>query len=113
MDDQTISGQGSPGGLTPQGLPNVGQYGIPTAGNFLPKNGEHQQKPHNVREIYNELVKKGAHPVDAAKQAQAMTGMSVVTGRPIQRRIKFSKKNSKVIGQYGTSGKSRKFGMYG
>ncbi len=101
--------------LTPLGTPDVGKYGIPTAANFIPNKGQ-DEAPKNVREIYTNLVKQGLHPKDAAKQAQDMTGHSVVTGRPIERRLKFSKRSGRVIGQYGTSsGKaaSGKFGMYG
>lgn len=56
------------------------------------------------RKIYQELVKNGVHPKDAAKQAQEQTGLSVVTGQPINRQLggKFSKKTGQVIGQYGS-----------
>lgn len=54
------------------------------------------------RKIYQELVAKGVHPKDAAKEAQERTGLSVVTGRPIKREPEFSKKTGKVIGQYGS-----------
>ena len=56
------------------------------------------------RKIYQELVKQGVHPKDAAKQAQERTGLSVVTGQPINRQLgqKFSRKSGKVIGQYGS-----------
>lgn len=39
-----------------------------------------------VRDIYLELLKKGYTAKDAAKEAQARTGDSVVTGRPIKQR---------------------------
>lgn len=115
----TPNGQGSPGALTPVGLPNVQNYGIPTAGQFIPKTDkekEQESRPKTVREIYNDLKSKGMHPKDAAKQAQAMTGHSVVTGQPIKHPLKFSKKSGKIVGQFGTSsGKasSGRFGMYG
>lgn len=52
------------------------------------------------RAIYEELVKRGMHPKDAAKEAQARTGMSVVTGKPIDKKLRFTK--TKVYnGQYG------------
>ena len=108
------NGQGSPGSLTREGLPNVSNYGIPTAGEFIPQKKESRAK--DVREIYRDLVGQGMHPKDAAKQAQAQTGHSVVTGQPIKRQTKFSKKSGKVIGQYGTSsGKatSGRLGQYG
>lgn len=56
------------------------------------------------KQLYQELVKQGKHPVDAAKEAQERTGLSVVTGRPINRQIgkSFSRKSGKVIGQYGS-----------
>ena len=107
-------GQGSPGGLTAAGLPNVQQYGVPTISDYMDKPKE--ERHHTVREIYRDLVGQGMHPKDAAKQAQAQTGHSVVTGAPIKRSPKFSKKTGKTIGQYGTSsGKatSGRFGIYG
>lgn len=69
----------------------------------------------NPKQIYRDLVDKGMHPVDAAKEAQARTGLSVVTGRPINRSPKFSRKTGKsVIGQFGVTGKSNSaFGQYG
>lgn len=55
------------------------------------------------KKLYKELVAKGMHPKDAAKEAQERTGLSVVTGQPINRQLgnKFSRKTGKVIGQYG------------
>lgn len=38
----------------------------------------------DVRVIYQELIGKGYTAKDAAKEAQARTGYSVVTGRPIK-----------------------------
>lgn len=49
--------------------------------------------------MYMELVKKGFSPKDAAKEAQARTGMSVVSGRPIDRQLKFTK-GATYSGQY-------------
>lgn len=52
------------------------------------------------KSIYQELVKNGMHPRDAAKEAQERTGLSVVTGKPIDRKLRFTK--TKVFnGQYG------------
>jgi len=57
----------------------------------------------NVTEMYQQLLKQGKTPKDAAKEAQARTGMSAVTGRPISKQLysKFGKKGQ-VIGQYGS-----------
>lgn len=112
VDTQTGSAQQQ--GLTAAGLPNVQQYGVPTVDQYM--NRPQEERHNTVREIYRDLVEQGMHPKDAAKQAQAQTGHSVVTGRPIERRPKFSKKTGKVVGQYGTSsGKasSGRFGIYG
>ena len=59
----------------------------------------------NVQQLYQEYVRKGLTPKDAAKQAQAETGLSVVTGKPINRQLtgKFGKKGQIVgFGQYGS-----------
>ena len=110
------NGQGSPGSLTPVGLPNIQAYGVPTAQQFIPQKEKKESRSQDVREIYRDLVSQGMHPKDAAKQAQDQTGHSVVTGQPIKHQIKFSKKSGKVIGQFGTSsGKaaSGRFGQFG
>ena len=110
------NGQGSPGGLLPSGMPDIQQYGIPTPNQFIGNQEKPESRHQTVREIYRDLVGQGVHPKDAAKQAQAQTGHSVVTGMPIKRSPKFSKKSGKTIGQYGTSsGKaaSGRFGIYG
>ena len=115
-DNNQQQNNGSPGGLTAAGLPNVQQYGIPTLADFSGDTHKQPERALTVREIYRDLVGQGMHPKDAAKQAQAQTGHSVVTGQPIERRPKFSKKTGKVVGQYGTSsGKagSGRFGIYG
>ena len=59
----------------------------------------------NVRQMYDALVEQGLTEKDAAKQVQARTGLSAVTGKPINRELyqKFSKKTGKVIGQYGSN----------
>lgn len=58
----------------------------------------------DVKRMYESLVKQGLTPKDAAKQVQAKTGLSTVTGRPINKQLhgSFSKKTGKVIGQYGS-----------
>ena len=58
----------------------------------------------NVREMYQSLIKEGFSEKDAAKQVQARTGLSAVTGKPINKQLygSFSKKTGKVIGQYGS-----------
>ena len=57
-----------------------------------------------VKKIFNELVAKGMTPKDAAKEIQQRTGMSAVTGKPINRQLykSFSKRTGKVVGQYGS-----------
>ena len=55
-----------------------------------------------VTMIYNELVNKGYTPKDAAKEAQARTGMSVVTAAPIKRTVGFTKKGKVKYGQYSS-----------
>lgn len=52
--------------------------------------------------LYNELVNKGYTPKDAAKEAQARTGMSVVTAAPIKRTVGFTKKGKVKYGQYSS-----------
>jgi hypothetical protein len=53
----------------------------------------------NVKEIYIDLLSKGYSSKDAAKEAQAKTGYSVVTGQPINRQLKFTK-GAIYSGQY-------------
>lgn len=52
-----------------------------------------------VKQIYMDLIKQGIAPRDAAKAAQARTGMSVITGKPINRQLKFTK-GATYSGQY-------------
>lgn len=58
----------------------------------------------DVKKMYQALVKQGKHPKDAAKEVQERTGLSAVTGKPINKELygKFSKKTGEVIGQYGS-----------
>jgi len=60
----------------------------------------------DVKKMYNALVSQGKTPKDAAKEVQQRTGMSAVTGKPINKSLygSFSKKTGKVIGisQYGS-----------
>jgi hypothetical protein len=51
--------------------------------------------------LYKEFVAKGMHPKDAAKEAQERTGLSVVTGRPINKQLSFKAKGKVSVGQYG------------
>lgn len=53
-----------------------------------------------VTMIYNELVNKGYTEKDAAKEAQARTGMSTVTKQPIRRTVQFTNKGNVKYGQY-------------
>lgn len=39
----------------------------------------------SVKAVYQQLLKEGKPPKEAAKEAQARTGFSVVTGAPIRR----------------------------
>lgn len=59
----------------------------------------------HMKEMHQALVAQGLSDKDAAKQIQARTGLSAVTGKPINRQLygKFSKKPPhEVIGQYGS-----------
>ena len=51
-----------------------------------------------MKQIYQELLKQGKSPKDAAKEAQARTGVSVVSGRPINRQI--YETGESYVGQY-------------
>jgi hypothetical protein len=53
----------------------------------------------NVQEVYLENLKKGMTQKDAAKMAQAKTGVSVVSGRPITKKVSFTK-GATAYGQY-------------
>ena len=56
----------------------------------------------DVKSLYLQYLQEGKTPKDAAKEAQARTGYSVVTGRPIRRQLdekRFSKK-TEYEGQY-------------
>lgn len=53
----------------------------------------------NVKKIYQDLLARGYTKKDAAKEAQARTGLSVVTGRSIRR-------------QFSETSKSYKYGQY-
>jgi hypothetical protein len=60
----------------------------------------------NVNELYQALVQQGYSQKDAAKEAQARTGFSAVTGQPIRSKSINWKKNFKQFktkfgGQYG------------
>ena len=57
-----------------------------------------------LKQMHQALVKQGLTEKDAAKQIQERTGMSAVTGKPINKQLygSFSKKTGKVIGQYGS-----------
>ena len=57
----------------------------------------------NAKQIYEELVARGYPKKDAAKEAQARTGMSLVTGRQINRQIPSKESYAgeyKQLGQY-------------
>ena len=54
----------------------------------------------NVKLIYEALLGTGKSKKDAAKEAQARTGLSAVSGKPIDRSLKFKKTRSNAHGQY-------------
>ena len=60
----------------------------------------------DVRQIYEVLVKSGLTKKDAAKQAQQKTGISLVTGRTITKKLGF-KQSGKVSSYGGTFVNSR------
>ena len=53
----------------------------------------------DVKAVYQTLLKNGYSAKDAAKEAQARTGMAVRTGRPINRQFRETKRSYKY-GQY-------------
>ena len=67
----------------------------------------------SVKAIYENLVKEGWKPKDAAKEAQKRTGLSAVTGKQIkQKKLKFSnegvtygKQKTLTKRGFGTKGK--------
>jgi len=61
-----------------------------------------------VNEMYQALLQQGYTQKDAAKEAQARTGNSAVTGAPIKSKSINWKKNFKQFQQ-----KSKGFGQYG
>ncbi len=54
-----------------------------------------------VNDIYQALIRSGKSEKDAAKEAQARTGTSLVSGKPIRRSPEFKKSGKVKIGQYG------------
>ena len=54
----------------------------------------------DVKQIYTQLLKEGYSKKDAAKEAQARTGVSVVSGRPIDKQLHFNQTKNTVFGQY-------------
>ena len=57
----------------------IGQY---------PQVGEPDRIP--VKQMYHEFLAQGMDPKSAAKMAQEKTGVSVVTGRVITKKVEFS-----------------------
>jgi hypothetical protein len=56
----------------------------------------------NAQQLYRDNLAKGMNPKDAAKQAQSVSGVSLVTGQPIrQKKVEFTTKGVKY-GQYPT-----------
>lgn len=57
-----------------------------------------------VKQMYHDLISEGMDPKSAAKEAQARTGLSLVTGREITKKVEFtSKGNTKYGGFYADS----------
>lgn len=54
----------------------------------------------DVKQIYTQLLSEGYTKKDAAKEAQARTGVSAVSGRPINRQLDFKKTKNTMFGQY-------------
>ena len=55
----------------------------------------------DVREQYQENLKSGMAPKDAAKLAQEQTGIALRTGQPFRRNHRSLNDIGKVKGQYG------------
>lgn len=53
-----------------------------------------------VKELYEENLKKGMTPKEAAKDAQARTGLAARTGLPFKRTRRTLKQIDKVGGQF-------------
>ena len=69
----------------------------------------------DVREIYQDLLKKGYSAKDAAKEAQSRTGTSLVTGQKIRAKQLTFTKEGITYGQYDTLHRgfnSAKFGQF-
>jgi hypothetical protein len=63
-----------------------------------------------VKQVYHDLISEGMDAKSAAKEAQARTGLSLVTGREISKKLDFTSKGKAVYsGQYpdATVGKSK------
>ena len=69
--------------------------------------------PSDVDKIYQELVAAGRTAKDAAKEAQARTGMSLVSGKQIkQKQLKFTSEGV-TFGQQDTLRRdNQKFGQF-
>ena len=59
---------------------------MPNSSSQSPSNPASVNIQDNVNSIYLELVRQGYNEKDAAKEAQARTGFSTVTGKPIKKR---------------------------
>jgi len=55
----------------------------------------------DVRELYQENLRNGMAPKDAAKLAQERTGIALKTGKPFKRNHRTLDDIGKVKGQYG------------
>ena len=53
----------------------------------------------DVKQLYLDLIKQGKTPKDAAIEAQERTGISVVTGRPINKQLGETSKAYQDSGQ--------------
>ena len=65
---------------------------------MYPRDAGQADKP-SVQALYQQLLESGYAEKDAAKEAQARTGFSVVTGQKINKRVEFSS-----TGKVGYSG---------
>ena len=61
---------------------------------------DNQDQNADVFTIYTRLLADGYTKKDAAKEAQARTGQSAVTGRKINKTLDFSRKGVTYGGQY-------------
>lgn len=59
----------------------------------------------SVKKIYEDLLSKGRSPKEAAKEAQARTGVSLVSGRPIVKTVGLTSRGNIIYGGQYTAPK--------